>query len=278
MKLLANPFGISERIEELVDNLEELETAKLKGLNKIELSQAKFITPLSLLPIAVYAVDNNIKIDCTEKDYNVCSYLDTIGFPNGVKELTSKGKRYLPITKLPPIEENNLLSEYEDKILSQVSFNDNSFKTSLKYLTSEVVNNVNEHAFIDHYWLLAQYYSPTKTCEIVMTDCGLGYRTSYNGTKFEVKTDLEAIENALEGRSSKSAKLDSPERGKGIPTIANMFVKGYSGKLIIISGKSMIYYSKNKKQPIELKSNWKGSLVGIRFNLKTIDPLSYVDI
>jgi len=278
MKLLANPFGISERIDELINNLEELENAKIKGSRKVVLSRAKFITPLSILPIAVYAIDNELQINCTEENYDVCSYLDTIGFPNGVTELPSKTKRYLPITKIPPVEENNLLGEYEDRILSQVNADGFSFKTSLKYLTSELVNNVNEHAKIDHYWIMAQHYPQKNTCEIVMADCGIGYKKSYRGTDFEVDTDREAIENALEGKSSKSARLHSPERGKGIPSIANMFVNGYGGKLIIISGNSMIYYRKNEKKAIELNSYWNGSLVAINFNLKTINPLKYVDI
>ena len=278
MKILANSFGISERIDELINNLEEMENTKCEGCGEVELSKASFITPFSILPLAIYAIDNNLKINCTETGYDVCSYLDTIGFPNGVTELPSNTKRYLPITKMPPIEENNLLGEYEDRILSQVNANGFWFKTSLKYLTSELVNNVNEHAKIDHYWILAQYYPYKNTCEIVMADCGIGYKKSYEGTEFEVQTDSEAIENALEGKSSKSAKLNSPERGKGIPTIANMYVNGFGGKLIILSGNSMIYYKKNEKRHFKLNAKWNGSLVAINFNLKTIDPLKYVDI
>ncbi len=280
MKLLANNFGISGRITELISNLKELESAKVLGISKVILSRAKFITPLSILPLVVYANQNKIEIDCTEKDNNVCSYLSTIGFPKGMTNLSPQTKHYLPITKMPPIEENTVLNEYEDRILAQSSMGeDTSFITSLKYLTSELVNNVNEHAQIGHYWLLAQYYErPNKTCEIVIADCGIGYKKSYKGTEFEVKTDKKAIENALEGKSSKSAKAKSKERGKGLPSIANMFVNGYGGKLIIISGKSMIYYKPKEKRVIGLKSYWRGSLIGINFNLKSIDVYKFLDV
>lgn len=281
MRLQANRYGISERIHEIIRNLAELETAKLEGASEVELSEVKFVTPLSILPLAVYANDNKIRIDCTDnKNSDPCSYLETIGFQEGVTELNRSGKRYLPITKLPPREDNNLLGEYEDIILSQANTVEGMwFKTSLKYLTSELVNNVNEHANIDHYWLLAQYYEhPHKTCEIVMADCGIGYKNSYKGTEFEVKTDAEAIENALEGRSSKSARSKVRERGKGIPSIANMFVNGFGGKLIIMSGKSIIYYKPNEKKELQLDSCWKGALVGINFNLKPIEPLKFVDV
>lgn len=72
-------------------------------------------------------------------------------------------------------------------------------------------------------------------CEIVIADCGIGYRASYKGTKYEVKSDREAIINALVGKSSKRENL----RGAGIPSIAKVFIRGYRGKLIIMSGKSI---------------------------------------
>lgn len=278
MNILANSHGISDRIKELISNLEEMEKAKNNEIREVALAEANFITPFSILPLAVYAMDNRLKINCKERGYDVCRYLETIGFPNGVTELPANTKRYLPITKLPPIEENNLLGEYEERILSQVQTEGNWFKNSLKYLTSELVNNVNEHAKIDHYWILAQYYPFKNTCEIVMADCGIGYKKSYDGTKFEAKTHREAIENALEGKSSKSAKLEMSERGKGIPTIANMYVNGFGGKLVILSGNSIIYYKKGKKIPHKLNATWNGALVAINFNLKTINPMDYVDV
>src|SRR3989337_2237307 len=103
MRLQANRYGISERIDELIRNLDELETAKFEGASEVELSEVKFVTPLSILPLAAYANDNKIKIVCTDrKNDDACSYLETIGFQEGVTELSRSGKRYLPITKLPP--------------------------------------------------------------------------------------------------------------------------------------------------------------------------------
>lgn len=282
MELRANRFGISDRVIELVENLVELENAKLDGASEVELSEVKFVTPLSILPLAVYANQNKIKINCTDTENNdPCSYLNTIGFQEGVTELSKGAKRYLPITKLPPIEENSVLGEYEDRILAQASTVQGLwFKTSLKYLTSEIVNNVNEHARIDHYWILAQYYeySHNKTCEIIMADCGIGYKKSYVGTEFEVASDKEAIENAIEGKSSKSAKAKSNARGKGIPAILNLFVNGFGGKLIIMSGNSLIYYKPKEKKELETTPFWQGALVAISFNLKPIEPLLYVDV
>jgi len=268
-------YGIFNRIEELIDNLEELENAVLSGDKYVELQEVNFITPLSILPLAIYSCQNNIFINCTEISYSINNYLETICFPQGLTELPTQQKRYLPITRLPPVEENAVLGRYEDSILSQTAECDciTSFRNSLKHLTSELVNNVNEHAKIDHYWLLAQYYKNNNTCEIVLADCGIGYRESYVNTEFEVDNDTDAIINALEGKSSKKKPK---ERGYGIPTIENLFVNGYGGKLVIISGNSGIYYKKDERTKFDLKSYWQGSLVGINFNLKTVDFYRYI--
>lgn len=60
MKLQAIPFGVSERLNELVNNLAEMQEAKEKNANMIDLSSVKFVTPLSILPLAVYANNNGL--------------------------------------------------------------------------------------------------------------------------------------------------------------------------------------------------------------------------
>jgi hypothetical protein len=155
MKIQASTYGISDRLTELIGNLQEMEQAKKEGTNEVSLTKASFITPISVLPLAVYATHNKIKINCLEENNDVCSYLDTIGVPNGVTKLPKGGKGDLPITKLACVEEDKNLGEYEDKILVQAKLARNTgLKNALKYLTSELVNNVNEHAEVKQYWLL----------------------------------------------------------------------------------------------------------------------------
>ena len=42
----------------------------------------------------VYASQNNINIDCSELDDNICSYLASICFPHGVTELSRVKKNF----------------------------------------------------------------------------------------------------------------------------------------------------------------------------------------
>src|SRR5450759_1486091 len=113
MKLQAVPFGVSERIVELVNNLSEMEDAFGKGTGTVDLSIVKFVTPLSILPVALYANNFGLTINCTENpNADACSYLDTIGFQKGTTDFRKEDKRYLPITNLSTKEGNKLLDEY----------------------------------------------------------------------------------------------------------------------------------------------------------------------
>lgn len=47
MKIRANPYGITDRINELIDNLHELEDAKNDGMPVVDLCHAEFIKPFS---------------------------------------------------------------------------------------------------------------------------------------------------------------------------------------------------------------------------------------
>jgi hypothetical protein len=266
MKLQAKPFGISDRLDELVSNLSEMQKVSENGECEVNLSKVNFVTPLAILPLAVYANNNGIRINCIEDPYtDACSYLDTIAFQQGVTEFRKEDKRYLPITKLLTNEGSKLLGEYEERMLSQMGIQ----KEVLKHLTSELVNNVREHAQVNQYWLLAQTYKTThQTVEIVLADCGIGYKNSYEATKFEAKDDKSAIINALEGRSSKT-ELNG--RGFGIPSIVKIFVGALGGKLVIMSGKSLVYYKQGERKELNLNSYWQGALVGINFSPKPIN-------
>jgi hypothetical protein len=274
VEIRANHFGISDRLDELAKNLSEMENARLNGESEVELSKVEFATPLAVLPLAVYGNHHGLSVNCTEDpNCNACRYLRTIQFPGGVTRLPSHIKQYLPITQLPPAEGNQVLSDYEEEILSQADIQSSKYKDTIKFLTSELANNVLEHAKIDHYWILAQYYElpHNRTCEIVIADAGIGYRKSYEDTEFKVATDAEAIQNALLGKSSKSAKKKSNERGQGIPSIAR-FLRHYSGKLIIMSGTSLMYYKRHTEKKIDL-DYWNGSIVCINFDVKDMDIL-----
>lgn len=289
MRIQANPYGITERIYEVIDNLKELEDAKNDGMSTADICRADFIKPFSVLPIAVYANNNDINITYSEGKQDIQSILNTIRFQKGVTGLPDGIDRtYLPIMTLPVNKENDVLYYYEECIISRANASQrlSGFNDVLRYLTGELESNIIQHSKIDHYWLLAQYYdAPNKTCELVMADTGIGYRESYRSTPYEVETDREAIINALEGKSSKYSKERfkgmgvETQRGTGLRSIVNLCMNGLGGKLVIMSGDSIVYYKSNQERKIiPLKSNWKGSLVALNFNVKSVNHSTYTNM
>lgn len=271
---LTREFSTTKRLVELIGNLKELDNAKRRRRKSADLCEVGWVSPISILPIAVYANNHEIQVSCSEEDDAIFTYLDAICFQQGTEEPSISHKNYLPITRLSCDDRNDcVLNKYEDLILGNIPQEDRKPSTnSIKLLTSELLANIREHARVDDYWILAQYWNASRTCEIAMCDTGIGYKESYRGTPFEVEQHVDAIQNALHGRSSKS----SEERGAGIPTIVRMFVEGYGGEVVILSGDSLLYVHKNESMPHQSNINWQGSLVGIRFKLKQIDFYQYL--
>jgi anti-sigma regulatory factor (Ser/Thr protein kinase) len=274
---LTHEHSTSKRLLELISNLKELHQTVVDGKSSTDLCPVGWVTPISVLPLAVYANHHNVLVNCTEQNPDIQTYLEAISFQQGTTRPSKSHKNHLPITRLSCSDEKGyVLSTYEDLILSNLPEENREPSTnSLKLLTSEIVANIREHAKVDDYWILAQYWDRMRTCEIAMCDTGIGYRESYRGTPYEVRTHIDAIRNALEGKSSKPP---IQERGTGIPTIVRMFVEGYGGEVIVLSGDSLLYIHKKESIPYQMGLDWQGSFVGIRFKLKSKDVMyQYLD-
>lgn len=95
------------------------------------------------------------------------------------------------------------------------------------------------------------------------------YQSFLDNPKFNPTSEIEAIQLALSGNSTK----DRPEaRGFGISTTRNMLVKGLKGKLFLWSGNTTFFQSVNKEAIINIGGNgyFQGTFMAI--NLPTIIP------
>ena len=156
---IKSQYSTKKRIVELIKNLREIDKAISNDNDCIDLDEVEWIYPISFLPIVVCANHNNISIDSHEEDHSICNYLESICFPEGTTDLSRVHKDYLPITKLACTNRNDILSRYEDRIITKVpSKYRTPFLHSLKYLTSELEANVREHANVKNYWILSQYW------------------------------------------------------------------------------------------------------------------------
>lgn len=251
-------FKTPERILELARNLWVMQKKVERSERNIDLNEAEFVTPLSILPLAAYASENDLIVNLRLKNKLVRNFLNAIYFPQGcTTNMLTRGS--IPICKIDTAVESSSLNIFEDNLLSLT--NNPSLLTPLKYLTSELVTNVKEHAKIDKYWIYAQYYRKTNNCEVCIVDTGIGIKTSYDGTEYEVATHKEAIIQAIQGKSSKET-----ERGHGLPSIINIFTKGLRGELLIMSGNSALYINQRTRGVMyRLPSDWKGTVAFLKF-------------
>ena len=239
---ISQEFDTLKIVSEMVRNLSRIRDYVESGRARINLRvTADWVTPIHILSLGVYANINHIHIDCEDNAKKICDYFDRIGFPQGVSTVNESDPSALPFLKLRAGTDDDILGRYEEKIITGVSQGSRaSFRNALKYLTSELTTNVREHSGVDHYWLLAQYWPSTETCEIAIADTGKGYLESYRGTKYETSNHHEAIQSVVEGHSSKGWV----ERGTGIPGTIRLFMEGYGGEIVVFTGNAL-WYMKN---------------------------------
>jgi len=268
-------FNILPRLAEMQSNLGVLRRYSTSGKRNVELKIQKWATPMGLLPLTIYAGQLNMRITIGRNTDSIKSYLGLICFPEGTMNMDwFVGKSYLPLSRLSIERDDEVLTRYEKLILDGIKNKEmrDSFRNSLKYLTSELVTNIKEHASVDEYWIQAQYWPSNKTCEIAIADTGVGYLESYKGTRYEVATHEDAIRNAVEGNSSKN----DVERGAGIPSIIKIFCEGYGGNIVMMSGDSLLNMSGEDQSFYKLDIPWQGAFIGINFKLGIIDTLAYL--
>lgn len=258
------------RLIELINNLKKIREIKGKSKNVIKLKKVDFATPLSILPLSVFSNLNNVTIDFSKIKSDVKSYLEHINFPEGSDCFDIEDKKYIPICKLK-LSSRDELSNIENKLLENIfdkvddESDRNVLVNAIKLLISELYDNIDQHANISDYWIQAQFYDKSKVCEICLIDTGIGIRKSYEKNKIFIKLDSLAIYAAMNGTSSKKEE----GRGTGIPSVVRIFIEKYKGELVIVSGNGAIYKKHNKETLYQLPINWQGTIVCIRFKIRS---------
>lgn len=255
--MLIKGGSISNRLNQLNKNIKCINKAIKNKEDSVELFTEWISGPFDILPLVALANKKGIIINNKTKSKSVYEYLDNIKFPVGVTlfKCSIKG---IPICNIP-VGDNDCLSKFENIILKNIS---RLSQTALRYFTSELQNNVKDHANVDNYWILAQNYSDKKECELCIVDTGVGFKKSYENTQYEVKSDAAAIRQAMEGVSSKKEE----RRGCGLISVIRMVTQGLNGSLVILSGNKGIYITKNKAIEYHFSAKWEGAIVLLRFS------------
>lgn len=269
----------------------------------LDFSKCVFLTPFFLLPLAVLIQRERIKrnVEIIKDEYNTSfnSYLDYIFFENGLIPEKVKGqdfqkildpyrsKSYIPIINFPSKREI-IPTEIRDKIINvlnsilktQLNLS-GGFRTAIMYLIDESINNIVDHSESERGFVFAQYFQNRLFIDICIVDSGKTIKGSYiDSGKTDVKSDYQAINLAINGKSTKKDK--EHERGFGIRTSNNMLVNGLKGKYLLYSGNAIFIKTIDKQEIIEIPDDlrWSGTIVALRipyFGDNQFDPTPYYE-
>ena len=280
-------FGDS--ISKLIKTLSEISSIQDEEII-LDFSQARILNPFFLCGLAcVIQRLQNIGKRFTltyDKNYNINSYLNTILFPStlsasGGNDTLSilekyRGKTYIPIISFKTgfsdsctLIRENILSSISQLLKNQLRFSEKE-RQPLSYFLDELTNNINDHSEAEQGYVFAQFYPNSNYLDLCICDTGKGIYQSFLGNpKFNPANDIEAMQLALSGNSTKDR---AEARGFGISTTRNMLVNGLKGILFLWSGNTTFLQAVNKEAIVNIGENgyFQGTFVALR--LPTIIP------
>lgn len=244
---------------------------------EIDFSEVGFVTPLYVLPLVMFINSCNKKISIN----NINEYLETIKFSNGMypdrmrktefkaimQEYTHK--TYIPIISFPSTkstesDKDEILSSIETIIIEQLNISLN-VATGIKYMLSECIDNIIQHANSERGYIFAQSYPQKGYLDICIADNGITLLGSYKTLKNnEIESDLEAIQAANRGISTKNLP-NAENRGYGIITSKNMLIDGLKGNFIMMSGNALHLHNSESKHFIDTPFiRFNGTIIALR--------------
>lgn len=252
------------------------------------------IHPVVLSMIAALGLKIDSKnIECEKLETKSKHYLERMGLFKllrlksgiSIKEHESAG-RFIPLTQ---IKNSRALSEFI-KELGPLLHVEPKHAEPIRYIMSELIRNVLEHAATRHGAIVcAQYYKKSNTIRIGIVDTGIGIWQTINYSH-KPKDDIEAIRLALiPGITGTTRREGGTEFNAGaglffiksIATVSRNFFMIYSGKamykLLKNTGKNIKLHADPFDDRHSAKTNlpfWEGTVVGVDVSLETTNEFS----
>jgi len=279
MLKITSAFDTISRLKELIRNLSYL--YKQKPKSQIEIEKIQFVTPLSITPAA--AVINQKSLSHKYAGENA-SYLETIYFPEGIKQLDliALNKTYLPIINLDlsanDVTENSRLldvlhAKYLDllrgNIIADQRFLELITNNTFGFLLGEMFDNIQEHSQAKNVYVFAQYWPKTNFCELCILDDGQGIYHSLKTAGRNVTNSEDALRKVLETGLSAKTEFGDIKRGTGIRSVrAALTNKELNGEFFIMTGNSAFLHSASTGEKFVRLANysWNGTIVVLRLN------------
>ena len=251
---------------------------RLETTGILDLSNLEIFTPGIVLPIAITIEQKRITSYVPPKDKQWARFFE--GIISGSNSGRSEPDQRWPLIELP---KNKHQSGPQIDRLFELG-GDIGGKNAFRYLVGELTDNIYDHSGFQHAMVMAQRQNEHKRLRLGFADDGMTIAGSLRNVGMEIEDDVEAIEMAVNGLSSK----DENERGKGLGSNIKMITEGYGGEIIIVSGKGMIIY---RFDAVRKKVNWEeyplstwrmfpGTLLSISVPMikKEIDVYAFVSV
>lgn len=190
----------------------------------------------------------------------------------------TEGKTYSPIENICTRRDIEKISDHLVSIMMKrfVLYSEeykNDIKHYLRYLFSEMMNNVVDHSAspIGGY-AIAQFYTSKKIVQFAIADRGIGFLENVK-LKENVNNEGEAIKIALQkGFTASENRMYSHERNAGFGLYAMKGILEQTGGLFTIISNDTIYRFYNNREKIEkLSTPYKGVIVSFLFYTNEIN-------
>lgn len=235
----------------------------------LDLMNYEFFYPTTLLPIMGYMAEEKISAMMMPQ---VRGYMSAI-LPDLANKDYVSSKSYA-LRQLTP-DQPKLMHKTTDEIIDLA---DTSYggKEAFFYLFNELINNIEEHSNSTRAFIMAQKYKKLGFTETCVFDNGITIPTCFENHGIEFSTDSEAIEKAMNG---KSTKKDQKGRGWGINTNVQIFTEGLNGEIFIASRNGAVYLNKDKIERYRSTGIYHldGTLVSLRIPKGYINVTKYLE-
>lgn len=270
-------IGLNMSFNESVLGKEYLKYCNLKEIalntKTLDLSNISWFFPTCLLPLGIFIKEHKEIHVIPPIDIEVAKYFNII-----MKDKIDSVKRsYIPIVEILP--NKKLIEKNLDSLISNKDYNMGSLN-AFAYFIGELITNIYEHSKFSTAYIIAQRYNQKNFTEIGIIDNGISIPGSYEIKGFNF-SDIKALEEAIQGLSTKYNDIEYSERGYGLRTSLNLLTEGFEAKCLIVSRGVGLIANKNNRFFYKMKEKdiFNGTLISTRFynNIREVNVYAYID-
>lgn len=238
----------------------------------INIEYLSWIDPFGVAMLKAYADTNNESVNIDRCNSNVKGYITTVIGSSTINESST----YL-LQKIGNTDNESVADFIIKKILLKISNGEDKddIKQYLRYMITEMIDNVVSHACSTGYdCIAAQYYPNLKKIQVAIVDSGIGLMNSLKNNhnpNSEVNAIYKALEQEITGSNKYDAYGNQKHAGLGLFFLKRI-IEQTEGNLLIISNDTMYSNIKGREEVKVCEgSTWSGTAIVFEFFIDSID-------